>query len=319
MPIIDKPLNELYDYKGSNIKPTDFDHYWDSNIKELDTFHWNVSIKPAEFKVSFAECYHLEFTGIENTRVYAKLLKPKNYRGKIPAILDFHGYRMKSSDWSDYLNYVAAGYCIIAMDCRGQGGASEDSSKTTGPTIEGHIIRGLNEGKEKLAYRAIFLDTVQLARIVMGLEDIDSERVGVKGYSQGGALAITCAALEPSISFVAPVYPFLSDYKRVWDMDLDQQAYSELRTYFRNYDPMHIREREIFETLAYIDVTNLAARIKGKVLMTITLMDNICPPSTQFSIYNNIISEKELLIYHDYGHEHLPGIADKIFNFFMNM
>lgn len=319
MPQLDLPLEELKEYRGSGIKPVDFDNYWDEALKELDTFYWDVKLTPADFKVSYASCFHLEFTGVNNTSIYAKFILPKVIKEPTPAIIEFHGYRMYSANWSDLLNYVAAGYCVIAMDCRGQNGRSNDSVNTSGPTIEGHIIRGLNEGKEQLAYRSIYLDCVQLTRIVMGFEEVDEERVGVKGYSQGGGLALACAALEPSIKFVAPVYPFLSDFKRVWDMDLDMHAYQELRTYFRNYDPMHLKEEEIFETLGYIDISNLTVRIKGKVLMTITLMDNICPPSTQFAAYNNITSEKESLIYHDYGHEHLPGISDRVFKFFMEM
>lgn len=33
-----------------------------------------------------------------------------------------------------------------------------------------------------------------------------------------------------------------------------QGAYSELRCYFRDFDPLHQREDEIFEHLGYIDV-----------------------------------------------------------------
>ncbi len=168
-------------------------------------------------------------------------------------------------------------------------------------------------------YRSLFLDTVQLSRIIMNLPEVDEERIGATGGSQGGGLTLACAALEPRIKYVAPVFPFLSDYKRVWDMDFDLDAYKELRTYFRKYDPLHEREYDIFHTLGYIDVKNLADRIKGKVMMAITLMDNICPPSTQFAAYNRIKSEKQNVIYHDYGHEFLPGMDDRISSFFMEM
>jgi cephalosporin-C deacetylase len=98
-------------------------------------------------------------------------------------------------------------------------------------------------------------------------------------------------------------------------MDLAQDAYSELRTFFRNFDPEHSREEEIFSRLGYIDVKNLASRINARVLMGITLMDKICPPSTQFAIYNAITSPKDAVIYPDYGHEILPGFPDYAFNF----
>jgi alpha-beta hydrolase superfamily lysophospholipase len=37
----------------------------------------------------------------------------------------------------------AQGYTVAALDCRGQGGLSEDNSDVVGNTHRGHIIRGL--------------------------------------------------------------------------------------------------------------------------------------------------------------------------------
>jgi cephalosporin-C deacetylase len=155
-----------------------------------------------------------------------------------------------------------------------------------------------------------------LARIVMAMPDVDEQRVYATGGSQGGGLTLACAALEPRIKRAAPIFPFLTDYQRVWDIDLDLDAYAELRTYFRQYDPRHERQNEIFTKLGYIDVQHLAPRIQGEVLMGVGLMDKICPPSSQFAAYNKITSPKSLAIYPDYGHEDLPDLQDQIFEFF---
>jgi len=312
---LDLPIEELKTYRGVNPCPENLDEYWKEALAELDTFPWNVNLKKSAFQAPFAECYDLYFTGVADTRIYAKYIKPKNGTAPHPAVVEFHGYHGNSGDWSGKLKYAAAGFSVASMDCRGQGGKSRDKIEVAGPTLEGHIIRGLEDGPEKLMYRAHFLDTVQLVRIVKSFREVDGSRIGVTGASQGGGLTLACAALEPSIRCAAPVYPFLSDYKRVWDMDLDLGAYAELRTYFRSYDPLHEREEEIFKTLGYIDVKNLVGRIKGKVLMGITMMDDICPPSTQFAAFNRIESEKQSLVYHDHGHEYLPGLEDRIFTF----
>jgi cephalosporin-C deacetylase len=227
----------------------------------------------------------------------------------------FHGYSGNSGDWSDKLNYVAMGYSVAALDCRGQGGLSDHTEGVRGNTLRGHIIRGLDDAPDNLYYRQVFLDTAQLAAIVMSLPEVDPERVGATGGSQGGALTLACAALEPRIKRAAPVFPFLCDYQRVWEMDLAAGAYEELRTYFRLFDPLHEREPEVFTRLGYIDCQHLAPRIRADVLFTVGLMDTICPPSTQFAAYNRITSRKELLIYPDYGHEGLPGSADRIYDF----
>ena len=165
----------------------------------------------------------------------------------------FHGYSGSSGDWSDKLNWVAQGFSVAALDCRGQGGLSEDVGGVRGNTLRGHIIRGLDHGPEQLLYRQIYLDTAQLAGIVMGMPEVDAARVGATGGSQGGGLTLACAALEPRIKKAAPVFPFLCDYQRVWEMDLATGAYEELRLYFRLFDPRHERESEVFERLGYID------------------------------------------------------------------
>jgi cephalosporin-C deacetylase len=49
--------------------------------------------------------------------------------------------------------------------------------------------------------------------------------------------------------------------------------------------------------------------------MAVGLMDQICPPSSQFAAYNKIISPKSLVVYPDFGHEDLPGELDQAFQF----
>ncbi|MNZ33343.1 Cephalosporin-C deacetylase [compost metagenome] len=89
--------------------------------------------------------------------------------------------------------------------------------------------------------------------------------------------------------------------------------------YFRFFDPHHKREEEIFNRLGYIDVQNLADRITAKVVFVTGLSDTICPPSTQFAVYNKITSEKDLLVYHEYGHEYLPYLSDRTLQEFMKL
>jgi cephalosporin-C deacetylase len=315
MPVLDKPLEELRRYQGINPRPADFDQYWDRGLAELDRLGTAAELEKADFQVPYAECFHLWFRGVGGARIHAKYLRPTAALGKHPAVLMFHGYTGNCGDWADKLPYVAMGHSVAALDCRGQGGLSEDAGGVKGNTQAGHIVRGLEDGPDKLLFRQIFLDTAQLARIVMAMDDVAADRVGVTGGSQGGALTLACAALEPRVRKAAPVYPFLCDYRRVWEMDLAERAYAELKKHFRLFDPTHEREQEIFTRLGYVDIQFLCPRIRGEVLMTTCLLDDVCPPSTQFAAYNRITAPKQMVIYPDFGHESLPGSADRIFRF----
>lgn len=319
MPAFDLPLSELKVYLGSSPRPSDFDTYWDTVQRQLDDHDPHVELVPnTTLKAEQVECFDLWFVGLGGAKVYAKYVRPKKAVESPagPAVVKFHGYSAASADWADLIGYASSGIAIAAMDCRGQGGRSEDVGGVEGTTLRGHIIRGLEDpDPTKLMYRAIFSDTALLARILMDFAEVDATRVGSTGGSQGGALALACAALEPRIKRVASVFPFLCDYRRIWEMDLAKQAFEELSYFLRWFDPRHERVEEIFTKLGYIDIQNLTPRIKGEVLMFTGLMDQVCPPSSQFAAYNKIPGKKEMVLYPDYGHEALPGEKDRVFNF----
>ncbi|MFZ0547002.1 MAG: acetylxylan esterase [Candidatus Promineifilaceae bacterium] len=313
--IDDFSLEQLKEYRGINPRPADFDAFWKQALAELDSEAPEVELVSADFQCRTAVCHHLYFNGTGGARIHAKLLRPRQAKDPGPAILKFHGYGSGSGDWSDHLNYVGEGFTVAALDVRGQGGLSQDTVVTTGWTKQGQFVRGLDDPPEKLFFRHAYLDTVQLARIVMSLPEVDPERIGAMGGSQGGGLTLACAALEPRIRQAAPTFPFLSDFQRTWELNLDKGAYQELRDYFRRFDPLHKREYQIFEKLGYIDVHHLSPRITAEVLFSITLLDEICPPSTQFAAYNNISSPKTADIYPDFAHENLPEHNDRVFQF----
>ncbi|NUN93981.1 MAG: acetylxylan esterase [Verrucomicrobiae bacterium] len=315
MPLIDKPLAELETYAGTNPCPNDMDAFWDRSLAEMRALDPKVELRPAAFAARGVECFHLFFTGVGGSRVHAKLLRPKGAKQKLPAMLLFHGYSGRSGDWFDKLAWVSQGFVVAALDCRGQSGLSEDLGSVKGGTFRGHIVRGLDDSPEKLAFRQIYLDTAQLARIVMNLPEVDPRRVGAAGGSQGGGLTLACAALEPSIKLAASIYPFLCDYKRVWEMDLAKDAYQEIRDFFRWFDPRHEREDEIWTRLGYIDCQHLAKRIRAEVLMLTGLMDTVCPPSTQFAAYNKMVSKKRMILYPDFAHEGMPDMWDVVHQF----
>lgn len=319
MPLLDMPLDQLQEYGGRNPKPDNFEAFWDASLEEMRAIDPKIELTPYELDAPFAECFELRFTGAGGARVYAKYLRPKDAPKPHPGVVEFHGYSGNSGEWSDKLKFVARGYSIVSMDCRGQGGKSEDVGGTIGNTLRGQIIRGLDDAiagrPENLYFRNVFLDTAQLAGILMGFDEVDETRVGAIGGSQGGGLTLACAALEPRIKLAAPTFPFLCDYKRVWEMDQAANAYDELKTYFRQFDPLHENEDAIWTALGYIDNQHLAPRIKAEVLMFVGLMDAVCPPSTQYAAFNKITSKKSTVIYPDYGHEGLPGSGDAAYNF----
>ena len=221
MPLVDMSIEQLFKYQGVSPCPKDIDEYWDTALAEMNAVNHNAEFIKKEFPSKVADMYDLYYTGTKNARIHAKVAVPKNEKEKMPAVLMFHGLSGSSCDWSGLLKYASQGYVVAFMDVRGQGGLSEDVGSVTGTTYTTPFTRGLDGDKHDLLMRDVFLDTALLAKIIMGLDYVDETRVGVTGGSQGGALSVACACLVPEIKKCAPCYPYLSDYKRVYEMDLN--------------------------------------------------------------------------------------------------
>ncbi|MGO4938322.1 acetylxylan esterase [Fundicoccus sp. Sow4_H7] len=310
--------NTWKDYKGSGQKPSDFDSWWDQNLAEMDALALDYQLTAVDIPSNVANFYQLYFTGVQGAKVHCQLITPKKLDKSHKGMLLFHGYHTNSGDFQDKIAWAAEGFVVLAIDARGQGGLSENLTQTSGGTMRGLIIRGIEEGRDNLYFRNVFLDTAQAAKILKSFDYVDENKIYAQGGSQGGALTLACAGLVPDIHRVFVSYPFLTDYRKAYELYPQTSAYEEIAYWFQFRDPLHKREDEIFNTLEYIDIQHFAPRIKAQVFWAIGLRDTICPPITQFASYNNILAKKEIVALAEYGHEYLPRIYDEYRSFFFD-
>ena len=276
-------VEEMKTYKGRDEVPQDFDAFWDGEIDKVSVLP-DYQLEERDFHIPNVKCYELTYKGTRDGLVYARVVLPKLDK-KVPVIFHFHGYMGRCWDWTDMLAFTVAGYGVVSMDVRGQSGYSQDGLRSPlGNTVKGQIIRGAVEGKEQLFYKDVYLDIYQLIEIVASFPQVDEGQLASYGASQGGALALVA-------------------------------AYDELFRYFKFHDPFHETEEQIMKTLGYIDVKNLAHRIKGEVRMITGLDDDVCYPITQFAIYNRLTCEKSYRLMPEYSHEAMNvHVNDQVYN-----
>ena len=309
-------LAEMQTYRGRQEVPEDFDAFWQAEKEQVKGLA-KYRLKEKDCGLPTVSSYELTFEGTNGSEIFAKCLFPKGL-DKVPVLFYFHGYQGQGPDWTDNLQFLAAGYGVVAMDVRGQAGRSQDLGQFDGITVKGQVIRGMVSSPHHLFYKDVYLDIVQLIDIIASLDFVDKHHLVSYGASQGGALALVAAALHPLICKTVAIYPFLSDFKRVLELGNASEPYDELFRYFKYSDPFHETEDKVLANLAYIDIKNLAHLISCPVAMVTGLEDNVCPPSTQFAIYNRLECEKEMKILPEYGHDPMNvKINDYVFDYLL--
>ena len=320
MPFSAQRLAELEACRGKNPIPADFDEFWVARMAEADAVPLDYEILPSDQVPELGSCayFDLYFTGMGGARVYATYaLNKVPGSGPVPLVLQFHGYPGCTRSWAEQSSWPGIGCAVLSMDNPGQGGRSEDIGGFKGTTVSGHLIAGVDGGPENLYYVRLYQDQRILCRIARELAGIDLGRVYVNGGSQGGGMGIACCALNPDLVARASIlYPFLSDFREVWELGADQIAYDGIRYYSRWFDADGERADEWFGTLGYVDALSFAHLVRCPVLFGTGLADVVCPPETQFAVYNALTCPKKHLLYPDFGHEEIQAFDDEIIRFY---
>ena len=146
MPLIDMPLDRSCAYQGRNPRPADFDAFWDGGARETARPDPRAGAEPARLeRAATPNASTCGSRGSAGAGPRRSTSRPAAGGETHPAVLMFHGYTGSSGEWLDKLGYVAQGFCVAAMDCRGQGGHSEDTGGVAATPTSGHIIRGLDD------------------------------------------------------------------------------------------------------------------------------------------------------------------------------
>ena len=278
----------------------DFDDYWMRARRELDAVAPQFKLtRQEEYCTETREVYLLEMRSLGNILVRGWYMRPVK-DGVYPAMLHVQGY---SSGKVPGNLYQGDDMVSLALNVRGHG----NSCDHVDPGFPGYILYNVDD-RETYVYRGAYMDCVRAVDFLYSRSEVDTSRVVVEGGSQGGALSFACAALDNErIDLCVPHVPFLSDFRDYFKVAT--WPANEFFTYFKEHP--EIPEDDIYKTLSYIDIKNLAPWIKAPVFMSIGLKDRTCPPHINFAAYNQLSVPKEYLVYPYAGHG-LPGVYNDV-------
>ena len=282
MPIFDYPLERLRGYRPPLTHEPDFRDFWADTLARVGNIPLAPELTPVDYPVDGLRIYHATYAGWDGARINGWYLVPDSAE-PLPSLVVYHGYSGSRGTIYDLLPWASQGYAVLAVDVRGQNGDTADPTDYPSGHFQGWMTLGILD-PARYFYRGAFVDCVRALDFVAGRPEVDADRIGITGISQGGGLTLAVAGLDRRPKVAMSDVPFLCHYNRAVDVT-DQRPYSELIEFCRSHPGA---EGQVFRTLSYFDAMNLAPDIACPTLVSVGLLDMVCPPSTVFAAYNHL-------------------------------
>lgn len=291
--------------RPTQTEPADFDAFWAAGKAALAQLPIDAKLTPLpEYGNAGADCFQVNLQnvgmGAAPSRFYGVLCEPKA-AGKYPALLAVPGAGVRP--YRGMADMAAKGIITLQVGIHGIPVTMEPSvydSLAAGALASYNTI-GL-DSKDRYYYRRVYLGCVRANDFLVSHAKWDGVHLAVTGGSQGGALSIVTAALDPRVKGLAAYFPALADVTGY----LQNRAGGWPHMFRVVEGPMSHRTPEKIETSRYYDVVNFARRVKAPGLYTWGFNDETCPPTSMYAAYNVIPGQKKLVLALETGHNNVP-------------
>lgn len=285
---------------------SDFYERWHKWVQEVEALPKDVSDviitnKPYGYTKEFY------FEGVANTKVFGCLFFNNTSQAKKELIVLYHGlgaviategYQEIAQAWVD------AGYSVLGMDSRIQGGKTIDPNQYE---YSEYGLTAFNVHDPELYYsKRLFQDALQLLDITDSLPEVKGRPIYVTGGSKGGELSLLASSRSRRVSLCLCDIP--SGCYLEGRIKGAHGAYVGLKKLITDHPEL---ESQVLKTVSYFDLVNFTREIACPVLASVGSLDDNCPPDFFYQAYRQIHTPKIFIEYAGYGHggydkEHMP-------------
>ena len=291
--------------------PSDFTQFWDKAKAENDKIPLDARmILLPERCTGLVNVYQVNLQNYHaGARLYGILCVPKK-EGKYPAILEVPGAGVRP--YSGDIHLAEQGVITFQIGIHGVPVTMDRQvyDDMSAGWLNSYWTYNLDD-KDSYYYKRVYLGCVRANDFLVSLPEYDGNHLGVMGGSQGGALSIITAALDPRVGCLASFYPALSD--------MTGYLHGRAGGWPHIFDKNNIQNRTEakIRTAAYYDVVNFARKLKVPGIYSWGFNDEVCPPTSTYSAYNVINSPKTLFLTLETGHWSFPEQNEKSNNWLL--
>ena len=281
--------------------PDDFDAFWAAKKKALEAIPINPKLTPVTTPPLWpnAETFDFQADCIgKPARGYYS--RPKDAKPKsCPILLYVEGAGVRSAEIGVAARFAQKGF--LSMDLNAHGIDNGQPKPYYDALANGELKNYKTDGRESrdtYYFVGMYLRDLRALDFLCSQPEWDGHTVILEGVSQGGAQSIAVTALDPRVTYLVCGFPGLCDLSGAvagriagWPRMVPVDAQGKP-------DPAAL------ETSRYVDIVNLASRVKAPSHFWIGFVDAVTPPTTTYAAYNVMGGDKHVHNDPRNGHGH---------------
>lgn len=285
----------------TTVMPDDFEEFWAKAIEANRKIEMlpELTLVP-EKCTSKVNVYSASFQSFrKGSRIYGTLCVPVEIKGKCPAILIVPGAGCRSR--KGFYDEAEKGFVTFEIGIHGIPTVLKDESLYSdlkNGSLLNYQLAGIDD-KDGYFYKRVFVGCARAIDFLASMGFVDENMIGVTGGSQGGALSITTAYLNPKVKCAAAFYPAMCDIAA----RIHGQSSGWPNVFTSGKDTL---SEERLETIKYYDVVNFARKLTVPVFFSYGYNDMTCCPTSVTGAYNVITSPKSRMIVQQSRHYTFP-------------
>lgn len=188
--------------------------FWDQTRESLAEVEMDAKVEAVEEsdvftmegRIKTREIFQVIMSSFEGRRIRAWYTVPSGQpppRGW-PVVMEVPGY---GGTMPLPVHLVQYGYATLSLFPRSQGESLKEWEIEQGTRLVYNIT-----DRDRYYYRGAYMDCVRGLDFICSRPEIDTGRIGVLGFSQGGGLTLATAALDHRVSAAVAGVPWLCNF-----------------------------------------------------------------------------------------------------------
>ena len=155
MRLVQEQIARLESIQVDGNPQPDFGAFWEAAVTRVNEASPGLEATDTDYVLPGMAVRDIRFRGLDGTSVAGWFLRPAVADGPLPVVVVFHGGNWRRGRPLDFASWVLAGFAVLSMDFRQQGGRTGSNTAMDMFAVNHWITMNIEKPPESYLYKPL--------------------------------------------------------------------------------------------------------------------------------------------------------------------